>query len=147
MDSTISSLIAGADRGDPAAGDALFDALYAELHQLARRELARSGSHASLGVTTLLHEAYLDLAGRAGIGFPDRARFMGYAARVMPMKHPSRSSSGQRLRAAWPRVRCRDCRAELVQQSARTGGRNSGALIAPRGTVSWPLRLGMIVLS
>lgn len=37
----------------------------------------------SLGVTTLLHEAYLDIAGRDGAMFPDRGSFMGYAARVM----------------------------------------------------------------
>lgn len=36
-----------------------------------------------MGATTLLHEAYLDMAGREGPAFPDRARFMGYAARVM----------------------------------------------------------------
>ena len=37
----------------------------------------------SLRVTTLLHEAYLDLAARNGPSFPDRARFMRYASRVM----------------------------------------------------------------
>ena len=31
----------------------------------------------------MLHEAYLDLAGREGVQFPDRARFLGYAARAM----------------------------------------------------------------
>ena len=62
---------------------ALFSALYDDLHRLARRELARNGSAMSLGVTTLLHEAYLDIAGRSDSSFPDRARFMGYAARVM----------------------------------------------------------------
>ena len=62
---------------------ALFSALYEDLHRLARRELARNGSAMSLGVTTLLHEAYLDLAERTGPTFPDRSRFMGYAARVM----------------------------------------------------------------
>jgi RNA polymerase sigma factor (TIGR02999 family) len=30
-----------------------------------------------------LHEAYLDIVARDGPSFPDRARFMGYAARVM----------------------------------------------------------------
>jgi RNA polymerase sigma factor (TIGR02999 family) len=30
-----------------------------------------------------LHETYLDMAGCEGPTFPDRARFMGYAARVM----------------------------------------------------------------
>lgn len=83
MDSTISALMGAAEQGDGAAANALFSALYAELHRLARRELARPGAAVSLGATTLLHEAYLDMAARDGPSFPDRARFMGYAARVM----------------------------------------------------------------
>jgi RNA polymerase sigma factor (TIGR02999 family) len=81
--STISSLIGAAESGDSAAADTLFSALYSELHRLAKRELARWGTPASLSVTTLLHEAYLDIAAREGQSFPDRPRFMGYAARVM----------------------------------------------------------------
>ena len=65
------------------ASEALFAALYRELRGLARRELARSGPGASLGATSLLHEAYLDIAQREGVAFPDRARFLTYAARVM----------------------------------------------------------------
>jgi RNA polymerase sigma factor (TIGR02999 family) len=65
------------------ASEALFAGLYRELRGLARRELARSGPGAALGVTSLLHEAYLDIAQREGMAFPDRARFLGYAARVM----------------------------------------------------------------
>jgi RNA polymerase sigma factor (TIGR02999 family) len=80
--STISSLIGAAENGDSAAADALFSSLYSELHGLPKRELARWGTPASLSVTTLLHEAYLDIAAREGQSFPDRARFMGYAARV-----------------------------------------------------------------
>jgi RNA polymerase sigma factor (TIGR02999 family) len=83
MDSSIASLIAGAERGESTATDALFAALYAELHGLARRQLRRNGPPVTLGVTTLLHEAYLDLSQRDAAIFPDRARFMGYAARVM----------------------------------------------------------------
>lgn len=83
MDPTIADLIASTDGGAPGAADALFAALYRELHRLARRELARDGARLSLGATTLLHEAYLDMAARQGSRFPDRARFMGYAARVM----------------------------------------------------------------
>ena len=83
MEPSLSELISAAERGDRPAAEALFVALYSELHRLAKRELARHGGHASLGVTTLLHEAYLDIAGRDGPSFPDRARFMGYAARVM----------------------------------------------------------------
>jgi RNA polymerase sigma factor (TIGR02999 family) len=81
--STISSLIGAAETGDSAAADALFSTLYSELHRLAKRELARRGSPGSLSVTTLLHEAYLDIAAREGKRFPDQPRFMGYAARVM----------------------------------------------------------------
>ena len=55
--------------------DALFGTLYAELHRLARRELNRRGP-AGLGVTTLLHEAYLSISGREGTLFADHARFM-----------------------------------------------------------------------
>jgi RNA polymerase sigma factor (TIGR02999 family) len=83
VDRTIADLIASSDGGDPAAAEALFAVLYRELHQLARRQLAKDGGQLSLGATTLLHEAYLDMSGRAGTAFPDRARFMGYAARVM----------------------------------------------------------------
>ena len=83
MGPTISSLITAAESGDSVATDALFSTLYAELHRMAKRELARRGAPASLSVTTLLHEAYLDMAARDGHSFPDRARFMGYAARVM----------------------------------------------------------------
>ena len=82
-DPAISSLMVAVERGDPGRSEALFAALYGELHRLARRELARSGAPVSIGVTTLLHEAYLDIASRSGASFPDRARFMGYAARVM----------------------------------------------------------------
>jgi len=63
--------------------DALFGTLYAELHRLARRELNRRGPVGGLGVTTLLHEAYLSISGREGSVFVDHARFMAYAGRVM----------------------------------------------------------------
>lgn len=78
----LSARAAAASDGSGPAADLLFGALYAELHRIAKRELARRGD-LSLGATTLLHEAYLDMAARGGPDFPDRARFMGYAARVM----------------------------------------------------------------
>ncbi len=63
--------------------DVLFVALYDELHRLAEVQLRRSGSDLSLGATTLLHEAYLNLATRDSVAFPDQAHFLGYAARAM----------------------------------------------------------------
>ena len=83
MDPALSTLIASAEQGDRAAADRLFTALYDELHRMARRELSRRGAGVTLGATTLLHEAYLDISDREGAAFPDRNRFMGYAARAM----------------------------------------------------------------
>ncbi|HET7108052.1 MAG TPA: ECF-type sigma factor [Candidatus Acidoferrum sp.] len=80
---TISTLIAEAEEGDSLAADQLFTSLYSELHRMARRELTRRGSPASISVTTLLHETYLDISAREAGCFPDKPRFMGYAARVM----------------------------------------------------------------
>ena len=83
MEQPLSALMPSAALGDVQASEALFSALYRELRGLARRELARAGPGAALGVTSLLHEAYLDIAQREGVAFPDRARFFTYAARVM----------------------------------------------------------------
>jgi RNA polymerase sigma factor (TIGR02999 family) len=83
VESRVVALFSEAEAGRTAASGELFTALYTELHRLANRELQRMGPHLTLGTTTLLHEAYLDLAAREGVRFPDRARFMVYAARAM----------------------------------------------------------------
>jgi RNA polymerase sigma factor (TIGR02999 family) len=83
MTHTISSLILSTESGDRSAADTLFATLYAELHRLAKSQLARSGPPVTLSATTLLHEAYLDISGRESASFPDEGRFMAYAAKVM----------------------------------------------------------------
>ncbi|HEY3179156.1 MAG TPA: ECF-type sigma factor [Casimicrobiaceae bacterium] len=83
MESKLPSLFASTQKGDPAAAQQLFQVLYAELHNVAKRELVRNGAWGSLGATTLLHEAFLNMSGRVKISFPDRAHFMAYAARAM----------------------------------------------------------------
>lgn len=80
---SIELLVGAADRGDTAAAERLFEILYTELHRLARRELARQQFPVTLSATTILHEAYLDMAAHAAQVFPDKARFMAYASRVM----------------------------------------------------------------
>ena len=82
-DVSIGDLIRTAERGDPAAAGALFAALYGELHAIAERQLRRGGPELTLGTTTLLHEAYLNIAEREGVAFASRAHFLGYAARAM----------------------------------------------------------------
>src|SRR5580658_5854881 len=79
---TIGTLIALAELGDEASAGKLFTLLYRELHRLAKRQLARQGD-VSVSPTTLIHEAYLDMAGQEGQTFPDRGRFMAYGAPVM----------------------------------------------------------------
>ena len=65
----------------PRTTEELFAALYRDLRAMAERQL-RQNHGAPLSPTTLLHEAYLGMAG-GDAGFEDNARFMGYAARVM----------------------------------------------------------------
>lgn len=73
----------GGDAGaDEAQSDALFAHLYAELRQIAQRELRRSAG-LTLSATTLLHETYIKVQQRSGVAFPDHSRFLGYAARAM----------------------------------------------------------------
>lgn len=83
MQPDLTALFAAAEKGDAAAREQLFQRLYAELHRLARRELWKSGAAVSMGATTLLHEAFINMSERDTIAFPDRARFMAYAARAM----------------------------------------------------------------
>lgn len=78
----IAGLIACADRGDAGSAEALFTTLYHELHRVARRQLRGGSAGVTLGATTLLHECYLDMSGRAA-AFPDRHRFIAYAAHAM----------------------------------------------------------------
>jgi RNA polymerase sigma factor (TIGR02999 family) len=79
----LAAMVARADAGDAAAKDALFATLYHELHRLAEGHLRRSGSQFTMGTTTLLHEAYLNLNSRERVVFPDRLRFLKYASRAM----------------------------------------------------------------
>ncbi len=83
MPAPIGELIRTAESGDDAAAGELFAILYRELHGIAERELRRGGSELTLGTTTLLHEAYLNVAGREGMQFATRSQFLAYAARAM----------------------------------------------------------------
>jgi RNA polymerase sigma factor (TIGR02999 family) len=82
VEDDIHALIERADRSDPSAADALFGMLYSELHRVAEGSLRRLGSSLTIGPTTLLHETYLNMIGRADVEYPDRARFLGYASRA-----------------------------------------------------------------
>jgi RNA polymerase sigma factor (TIGR02999 family) len=83
VENDLETLIRRADQADRGAADKLFAMLYHELHRLAEYHLRRGGAGLTLGPTTLLHEAYLRVAGRGDVAFPDRSRFLAYASRAM----------------------------------------------------------------
>jgi RNA polymerase sigma factor (TIGR02999 family) len=64
------------------ANATLFASLYADLRRLADRELRRFPS-AEVSPTTLVHEAYLNLAGRDSLRFADPGKCLSYVARAM----------------------------------------------------------------
>lgn len=72
-----------AHRGAEAAlNEQLFATLYGELRRLAHSKL-RQYPGMTVSPTTLVHEAYVNLAGREGARFADRGSFLSYAARAM----------------------------------------------------------------
>ena len=79
----VQDLVDKADAGNPIAAEQLFTALYDELHRLARHNLRKANAAHGLSATTLLHEAYLNIAGQGDMTFADRGRFLAYASRAM----------------------------------------------------------------
>jgi RNA polymerase sigma factor (TIGR02999 family) len=79
----VAVMVERAEAGDASAKDALFASLYGELHRLAQSHIRQGGGRLTMGTTTLLHEAYLDLSSRSTVTFPDRLRFLKYASRAM----------------------------------------------------------------
>jgi len=69
---------------EPPPVDALYRAAYRELRDLARARLRGGGRNPLLDTTALVHESYLRLSKSAEVPqFPDRARFLAYASKVM----------------------------------------------------------------
>ena len=69
--------------GDAAAGAALFESLYAELHRLAGGYLGGQGAEHTLQATALVHEAYLKLTGSDPTTWNDHQHFLATASRAM----------------------------------------------------------------
>ena len=67
----------------PGELDALVPLIFDELRAMARRQLSREQERYTLQTTELVHEAYLRLAGDAGVTRHGRAYFYGAAARAM----------------------------------------------------------------
>jgi RNA polymerase sigma factor (TIGR02999 family) len=72
-----------AETGNPQEHQLLFEKLYGELRRVAQRELKRRAAALTLSPTTLLHETFLSIVGRASAVFTDNRQFISYAARAM----------------------------------------------------------------
>lgn len=79
----ITVLIAAWLRGDKAAENALFEALYRQLHRRALLLLHGEPAGQSMGPTALVHEAYLRLERSEALQVGNREHFLRLAARVM----------------------------------------------------------------
>lgn len=79
----ITQLLKAAATGDPDASEQVVAALYDDLRRLARKHLRPGGAHTLLDTTGLVHEVWLRLADPQGKDYPDRGRFLAYAARAM----------------------------------------------------------------
>lgn len=87
-----------AQRGDDAAADALWDAVYGELCRMARKQLSRNGAGHTLNTTALVHEAYLKLV-QHEVAYENRAHFFRVAAKAMRhiiIDHARRKGSQKR---------------------------------------------------
>lgn len=79
-----------AGSGDPVANPQLFRVLYGELRRIAERELRRSGGASPLSPTTVLHEAYIAMAGRQSARFSNRPqRFVREGSVLAALQHPN----------------------------------------------------------
>lgn len=67
---------------DPASADALFTEVYDRLKAMAGRQLAARG-RGTLDTTAVVHELYLRMGAREGLGFEQQRQFFAYAARAM----------------------------------------------------------------
>jgi RNA polymerase sigma factor (TIGR02999 family) len=79
----VTDILRNAESGDREAVDALFRAVYDELHVLARRQRRRWQGEPSLNTTALVHEAYLKLVNADRLAAGSRAHFFAIAARAM----------------------------------------------------------------
>jgi RNA polymerase sigma factor (TIGR02999 family) len=80
---TINKALEAVRAGDSAAAGELVTLLYRELRQMARVLLSKRPPGQTLQPTALVHEVYMQLAGRQGRRFESAAHFFNAAARAM----------------------------------------------------------------
>jgi len=94
----ITELLAASARGDAAAGQRLWELVYAELWRIAAHQMASERRGATLQPTALVHEAYLRLFDGNGGDYADRTHFFVTAARIMRHIRVDDARSRRRLK-------------------------------------------------
>jgi RNA polymerase sigma factor (TIGR02999 family) len=115
----ITGLLALWRHGDRSVEAKIVDAVYGELHRIARRYANVERAGHSLQATALVNEAYLRLVNRRS-SWKNRAQFFGVAATVMRrilIDHARRDRAGKRG-DGMPHVALDD---DFVERSARAG--------------------------
>jgi RNA polymerase sigma factor (TIGR02999 family) len=79
----VTELLVKMREGDPGAENQLIQLIYDELHRLAVQHMRNERQGHSLQPTALVHEAYLQLLGRAGRNFENRNHFLAVASHQM----------------------------------------------------------------
>ena len=79
----VTALLACWSRGDSTALDRLLPLVYAELRQIAARQLRKERASHTLQPTALVHEVYLRIVDQRQVDWQNRAHFFGVAAQVV----------------------------------------------------------------
>ena len=83
MDAEITGLLARVRNGDRTALDQLTPLVYDQLRRIAQGCIRGEAPGLTLQATSLVHEAWMRLAGNSHPDYKDRAHFFGIAARLM----------------------------------------------------------------
>ena len=125
MNGDVTLLLASWAAGDRAALDALVPIVYAELRQIADRQLRGERAAHTLQPTALVNEAFLRLAGGVSVNWKSRAHFFAVSSGIM--------------------------RRVLVDHARRKAAEKRGGLVATisldAAAIDWPERKDLDVLA
>lgn len=114
----------------PTDADALFAEVYQRLKAMASRQLASRG-RGTLDTTAVVHELYLRMGVKQGLGFQEQQQFFAYAARAMRHLLADRARNRLRQRAGgqWANVTLDGNDEELAIASAEQALQLEAALV------------------